>query len=73
MTGDVERWRASGPPRGDAFGDTGLASAADCRKLRWNPSPEEEERLSEGIRRLIARYDEEMRNAHGTQGHRPDR
>ena len=39
-------WLRSDPEPGEAFGDTGLASAADCRKLRWSPDKEEEALLS---------------------------
>lgn len=35
-------WLQSDSPPGEAFGDTGLSSAADCRKLHWSPGKDED-------------------------------
>ena len=48
-------WLRSNPQPGEAFGDTGLASAADCRKLQWSPDKEEEALLSALIELAVER------------------
>lgn len=48
-------WLRSKPQPGEAFGDTGLASAADCRKLQWSPDRQEEALLSKLIESAVER------------------
>jgi hypothetical protein len=48
-------WLDSSPLPGEAFGDTGLASAADCQKLRWSPGSNEEALLSKLMQSAVLR------------------
>lgn len=50
-----KEWLNSNPPSGDAFVDTGLASAADCRKLQWSPDKEQQALLSDLMERTVER------------------
>jgi hypothetical protein len=48
-------WLESSPTAGEAFGDTGLASAEDCYKLRWLPGRNEEDLLGRLIQSAVTR------------------
>jgi hypothetical protein len=50
-----KEWLNSDPPSGDAFVDTGLASAADCRKLQWSPDKAQQALLSRLMKSTVER------------------
>jgi hypothetical protein len=51
----LHEWLRSPPEPGDAFVDTGLASAADCQKLRWSPDNKQRNLLSELMAKAVER------------------
>ena len=48
-------WLKSRPMAGEAFGDTGLASAEACQKLRWSPGEDEEALLGTLMKSAVSR------------------
>ena len=49
MDPSYQAWLDSKPVPGEVFVDTGEASAADSRKLRWSPSKAQREMIKEAI------------------------
>jgi hypothetical protein len=54
-TSAYRTWLKSSPMPGEAFGDTGLASAEACRKLRWSPGKDEEDLLGTLMQSAVTR------------------
>jgi hypothetical protein len=49
MDPSYRAWIETDPVPGEVFVDTGEASAADSRKLRWSPSKQQREMIREAI------------------------
>jgi hypothetical protein len=54
MDPSYRAWLESNPAPGEVFVDTGEASAADSRKLRWDPTKEQRELIKTAIDREVA-------------------
>lgn len=49
MDPSYRAWLETNPAPGEVFVDTGEASAADSRKLRWSPSKEQRELIKSAL------------------------
>jgi len=54
MDSSYRAWLESGPIAGEVFVDTGEASAADSRKLRWSPNKAPREMIKDAITHELA-------------------
>jgi hypothetical protein len=54
MDPSYKAWLESKPVPGEVFVDTGEASAADSRKLRWSPSKAQREMIKDAITGEVA-------------------
>ena len=62
MDPSYRAWLESNPVPGEVFVDTGEASAADSRKLRWSPTKAQREMIKKAIAVDVAMVDELYEN-----------